>query len=72
MLAAVQGIIQNGMVLVDGNELKGFNGRSVTIIINDSFSTPDSRQDKSKFFDAVGKIKLDRNAVDELRAASMI
>ena len=72
MLAAVQGIIQNDMVLVDGNELKGFNGRSLTIIINDSFSTPDSRQDKSKFFDAVGKIKLDRNAVDELRAASMI
>lgn len=72
MLAAVQGMIQNDMVLVDENELKGFNGRPVTVIINDSFTTPDSKQDKSKFFDAVGKIKLNRTAVDELRAASMI
>ncbi len=72
MLAAVQGMIQNDMILVDGDELKGFNGRSVTIIINDSFASLDSKQDKTKFFDAVGKIKLDRNAVDELRAASMI
>ncbi len=72
MLAAVQGMIQDDMILVDGNELKGYNGRPVTVIINDNFTSSDGKQDKSKFFDAVGKIKLDRNAVDELRTASMI
>ena len=30
------------------------------------------RQDKTKFFDAVGKINIDRDAVEELRSSSMV
>lgn len=71
MLAAVQGMIQGNSVLVDADEIKPFDGRSVTVIINE---TPGKKnaQDKSKFFAAVGKINIDKNAVDELRSASMI
>ncbi len=72
MLAAVQGVIENDRILIDENALKPFNGRSVTVIINEGHNTSGSKQDKTKFFDAVGKIKIDRNTVDELRAASMI
>ena len=72
MLAAVQGVIQNNMILIDGNELKPYNGRTVTVIINENMNTSGSRQDKSKFFNAVGRISLDSNAVNELRAASMV
>ena len=71
MLAAVQGMIQGNSVLVDADEIKPFDGRSVTVIINE---TPGKKnaQVKSKFFAAVGKINIDKNAVDELRSASMI
>ncbi len=72
MLTAVQGIIKNDVVVIDRDTLRQFNGRTVTVIINEDLNSSGSKQDKSKFFDAVGKIKLDRNAVDELRAESMI
>ena len=72
MLAAVQGIIQNDKIQIDSNQLKPYNGRPVTIIINESFRPAGSKQDKTKFFNAVGKINLDSNAVNELRVASMI
>ena len=69
MLAAVQGIIQNDMILIDRNELKPYNGRPVTVIINENFKPEESKQDKTKFFNAVGRINLDSNTVNELRAA---
>ena len=72
MLAAVQGVIENDMIRIDGNVLKPFNGRSVTIIINENFNKSGSKQDKTAFFNAVGKIQLDRNVVDEYRSSSMI
>ena len=72
MLAAVQGIIENDSIQIDSNELKPFNGRTVTVIINDAIKPINSKQDKTKFFNAVGKINLDRNDVDKLRATSMI
>ena len=71
MLAAVQGMIKGNAVQVDPNELKPFDGKAVTIIINE-YPEIKSRQDKSKFFSAVGKIDIDKKAVDELRASSMI
>ncbi len=71
MLAAVQGMIQGDMVLVDNAAIKPYNGRTVTVIINDD-PVVGSKQDKSKFFSAVGKINIDRDSVNELRAASMI
>ena len=71
MLAAVQGIIQNNSILVRNDDISQFNGRTVTVIINEKVETK-SKQDKSKFFDAVGKIEIDGDAVDELRRASMI
>lgn len=71
MLAAVQGVIQNNAILVHHDDISPFNGRTVTIIINESEPTK-SKQDKTKFFDAVGKIDIDCGAVDELRQASMI
>ncbi len=71
MLAAVQGMIQGNSVIVDAEEIKPFDGRSVTVIINET-PKKKSAQDKSKFFAAVGKINIDKNAVDELRSASMI
>ncbi len=72
MLTAVQGVIQNDRIQIDSNELKAFNGRTVTVIINDIIKPAGSKQDKTKFFDAVGKVDIDKGAVDELRAASMI
>ena len=72
MLATVQGIIQNDMIQIDSNQLKPYNGRQVTVIINENFRPAVSKQDKTKFFNAVGKINLDSNAVNELRTASMI
>ena len=72
MLAAVQGIIQNDKIQIDSNQLKPYNGRSVTIIINENVRPAESKPDKTKFFNAVGKINLDSNALNELRAASMI
>ena len=71
MLAAVQGMIKGNSVLVDANEIKPFDGKSVTVIINEYPETK-SKQDKSKFFSAVGQIDLNKAAVDELRTASMI
>ena len=72
MLTAVQGIIQGNTVLVDDvSEIKPFDGRTVTIIINDS-PQKKSKQDKSKFFAAAGKINIDKDAVNELRSAYMI
>ena len=71
MLTAVQGVIQNNSILVNNDDISQFNGRTVTIIINES-NEKRSKQDKSKFFDAVGKIDIDGVAVDELRRASMI
>ncbi len=58
MLAAVQGIIQNNSILVRNDDISQFNGRTVTVIINEKVETK-SKQDKSKFFDAVGKIEID-------------
>ena len=72
MLAAVQGIIQDDMIQIDNDQLKPYNGRPVTVIINENFKAAGDKQDKTKFFNAVGKINLDSNAVNELRAASMI
>ena len=71
MLAAVQGVIQNNAILVREDDISPFNGRTVTVIINES-NNNQSKQDKTKFFDAVGKIDIDSSAVDELRKASMI
>ena len=71
MLATVQGVIQNNAILVRGDDISPFNGRTVTVIINESENNH-SKQDKTKFFDAVGKIDIDSSAVDELRKASMI
>ena len=71
MLTAVQGVIQGNTILVRNDDISPFDGRTVTIIINESEGTK-SRQDKTKFFDAVGKIDIDCKAVDELRQASMI
>lgn len=53
------------------DDISVFNGRTATIIINDSVNDQ-SKQDKSAFFDAIGKIDIDKDAVDELRRASMI
>ncbi len=71
MLSAVQGVIKGNAVVVDEDEIRPFDGRTVTIIINERASGK-SRQDKSKFFSAVGKINIDGDAVDRLRMASMI
>ena len=71
MLAAVQGVIQNNAILVRGDDISPFNGRTVTVIINESEKNQ-SKQDKTKFFDVVGKIDVDSGAVDELRRTSMI
>lgn len=71
MLAAVQGMIKGSSVLVDADEIKPFDGKAVTVIINE-YPGIKSTQDKSKFFSAVGQIDIDKGAVDELRAASMI
>ena len=71
MLTAIQGIIQNNSIIVQDDDISVFNGRTVTIIINDSVNNQ-SKQDKSAFFDAIGKIDIDKDAVDELRRASMI
>lgn len=71
MLAAVQGVIRGNSIVVDQGELAPFDGRVVTIIINESVPAK-SKQDKSKFFDAVGKIGIDASAVEELRSSSMI
>ena len=71
MLAAVQGVIQNNAILVRGDDISPFNGRTVTVIINESEKSQ-SKQDKTKFFDVVGKIDVDSGAVDELRRTSMI
>jgi len=71
MLAAVQGVVKDNAVLVQNDDLSRYNGRTVTIIINES-SNERTKQDMSKFFDAVGKLDLDSGAVDELRRASMI
>jgi len=72
MLAAVQGIIRDNMIHIDKNELKPFNGRTVTVIINEDTASKPSKQDKTKFFAAVGKIDIDSSAANELRTASMI
>ena len=73
MLTALQGEIKDNAVLVDKNEIMPFNGRTVTIIINEETNTNQkSKQDKKKFFDAVGKINIDQDAVNSLRTASMI
>ena len=72
MLAAVQGKIENDQIITDIKEIRPYNGRYVTIIINDTFNEHSEKQDKTKFFSAVGKIHLDRNAVNDLRLASMI
>ena len=71
MLAAVQGVIRNNLVLVQNEDISPYNGRVVTIIINEEIAEP-GKQDKSRFFDAVGKIDIDGDAVNELRNASMI
>ena len=71
MLSVVHGIIQNGTILVQDTDISPFNGRTVTVIINESEKTQ-SKQDKTKFFDAVGNIDIDGSAVDELRRASMM
>ncbi len=71
MLAAVQGVIRNNLVQVQNEDISPYNGRIVTIIINEEIAEP-RKQDKSKFFDAVGKIDIDGDAVNELRNASMI
>jgi hypothetical protein len=73
MLTALQGEIKDNAVLVDKNEIMPFNGRTVTIIINEETNTNEkSKQDKKKCFDAVGKINKDQDAVNSLRTASMI
>lgn len=72
MLAAVQGVIRDNSVFVNKDEISAFNGRIVTIIINEAFEDKKSKQDKSKFFEAVGKIDIDGDAVDELRRASLV
>ena len=74
MLAAVQGVIRDNTILVRNDDISPFNGRMVTIIINEINEgvSVKSNQDKTKFFDAVGKIDIDAGAVDELRRASMI
>lgn len=72
MLAAVQGVIRDNSVFVNKDEISSFNGRIVTIIINEAFEDKNSKQDKSKFFEAVGKIDIDGDAVDELRRASLV
>lgn len=71
MLAAVQGVIRDNSILVNKEEISPFNGRIVTVIINEEFEKK-SKQDKSKFFEAVGKIDIDGDAVDELRRASLV
>ena len=71
MLAAVQGVIRNNLIQVNKEDISQYNGRIVTIIINEEIAEP-GKQDKSKFFDAVGKIDVDGDAVEELRNASMI
>ncbi len=71
MLEALQGKISGNTVIVDEEDIRPFDGRTVTIIINEP-SVKKVAQDKSKFFSAVGKIGIDRDAVDRLRMASMI
>ena len=71
MLTAIQGVVRNNSIIVQDDDISVFNGRTVTIIINDSVNNQ-SKQDKSAFFDAIGKIDIDKDAVDELRRASMI
>lgn len=71
MLAAVQGIVKDNAIFIENDDLSPYNGRTVTVIINENNTAP-SKQDKSKFYDAVGKIDIDGDAVDELRNKSMI
>ena len=71
MLVAVPGIIKDNEIIISRDDIVPYNGRSVTIIINEEYSDDES-QDKQAFFDAVGTIDIDKNAVDELRNASMI
>ncbi len=71
MLAAVQGVIRNNLILVQNEDISPYDGRVVTIIINEEMAESGG-QDKSKFFDAVGKIDVDGDAVNELRETSMI
>lgn len=71
MLAAVQGVIRNNLILVQNEDISPYDGRVVTIIINEEMAESGG-QDKSKFFDAVGKIEVDGDAVNELRETSMI
>ena len=71
MLAAVQGVIRNNSVVVQDDDISLFNGRMVTIIINEGTSER-SRQDKSSFFDSVGKIDIDGEAVNRLREVSIV
>ncbi len=61
---AVAGLLIAGEIVRDLS-------RVVTIIINEEIAEP-SKQDKSRFFDAVGKIDIDADAVNKLREASMI
>ena len=71
MLAAVSGVIKDGAIIASKDDILPYNGKNVTIIINEEFA-PEEQQDKSDFFGAVGKISIDKNAVEELRNASMI
>ena len=71
MLVAVPGIIKDNEIITSRDDIVPYNGRSVTIIINEEYSEDES-QDKQVFFDAIGTIDIDKNAVDELRNASMI
>ena len=70
MLTAVQGVIQDNSILIN-DDIRPYNGRIVTVIINEDISA-DTKQDKQAFFGAVGKIDIDKDAVKELRASSMI
>lgn len=71
MLAEVSGVIKDDVIIASKDDILPYNGRNVTIIINEEFAS-EEKQDKSDFFDAVGKINIDKNAVEELRNTSMI
>lgn len=71
MLAAVQGVVKDNSIFIENDDLSPYNGKTVTVIINEN-SEPSGKQDKRKFFDAVGKIDIDSDSVEELRRASMI
>ena len=63
MLTAVQGIVKDNTIFVENDDLSPYNGRTVTVIINEN-NTTSNKQNKSKFYEAVGKIDIDGNAVD--------